>query len=250
MPASRTAAAEVTRAETPVRHSQGLYWYGRMNFPNLLTILRIFFVPFLVAMLVQEDLEIHVVGFALTNEFLALSIFLAAAATDLVDGYLARRWGQVTTVGTLLDPIADKLLISSALIALVQVHAVPGWMVVLIVGREFAVSGLRSIAAAEGYTIKASELGKTKMVMQVVAVSLLTLSLHWPSLHGAAMAWLWVVVLFSLASAAGYFRQFWRKVDDRVKRRRRRELLRLERKRRLESLAARREAASGEPRVL
>jgi CDP-diacylglycerol--glycerol-3-phosphate 3-phosphatidyltransferase len=243
------AVADAAEGETPTRHNQGLYWYRRMNFPNLLTLLRIFFVPLLVAMLVQEDLEIHVMGFAVTNEFLALSIFLAAAATDLVDGYLARRWGQVTTVGTLLDPIADKLLISSALIALVQVHAVPGWMVVLIVGREFAVSGLRSIAAAEGYTIKASELGKTKMVMQVVAVSLVTLSLHWPSLHGAAMAWLWVVVLFSVASAAGYFRQFWRKVDDRVKRRRRRELLRLERKRRLESLAARQEAASGEPRV-
>lgn len=241
---------DVTGPEAAILRNGGLYWYGRMNFPNLLTILRIFFVPLLVAMLVQEDLEIRLADFVITNEFLALSVFLAAAATDLVDGYLARRWGQVTTVGTLLDPIADKLLISSALIALVQVQAVPGWMVVLIVGREFAVSGLRSIAAAEGYTIKASELGKTKMVMQVVAVSLLTLSLHWPSLHGVAMAWLWVVVLFSVASAAGYFRQFWRKVDDRVKRRRRRELLRLERKRRLESLAAGREAASGESRIL
>ena len=108
-----------------------------------------------------------------THEWLALAIFLVAAATDLLDGYLARRWGQVTTIGTLLDPIADKLLVSAALISLVQVHAVPAWMVIVIVGREFAISGLRSIAAAEGYTIRASDLGKTKMVAQVTAVSLL-----------------------------------------------------------------------------
>ena len=99
----------------------------------------------------------------MTNEWLALAIFLSAAGTDLLDGYLARRWKQVTTIGTLLDPIADKLLVSAALISLVQVRVLPGWMAILIIGREFAVSGLRSIAAAEGYTIKASDLGKTKM---------------------------------------------------------------------------------------
>lgn len=208
-----------------------------MNFPNLLTILRIFFVPFLVAVLVQEDLRFHIRGFEITNEFLALSIFLAAAATDMVDGYLARKWGQVTTVGTLLDPIADKLLISSALIALVQVDQVPAWMVILIVGREFAISGLRSIASAEGYTIKASDLAKTKMATQVVAVTLLLLSIHWKGLSGVAMLWLWGVVFFSVASAAGYFRKFWRKVDDRVKRRRRRELLLTEKRARVKAAA-------------
>src|SRR5438132_13916262 len=145
-----------------------------MNTPNLLTILRIFFAPLLVAALVQENwftLRLH--GLVITNEWLALAIFWVAAFTDLLDGYLARRWGQITTIGTLLDPIADKLLISAALISLVQVHAVAAWMVVVIVGREFAISGLRSIAAAEGYTIRASDLGKTKMVAQVTAVSLL-----------------------------------------------------------------------------
>src|SRR5215813_1125847 len=148
-----------------------------MNIPNLLTIVRIFFVPLLVAALVQEKwFTLHIREWVITNEWLALAIFWAAAATDLLDGYLARRWGQVTTIGTLLDPIADKLLISAALIALVQVHAVAAWMVVLIVGREFAVSGLRSIAAAEGYTIKASDLGKTKMVTQVIAISMVLLS--------------------------------------------------------------------------
>ena len=104
-------------------------------------------------------------GLWITNEWLALAIFLAAAGTDLLDGYLARRWKQVTTIGTLLDPIADKLLISAALISLVQVRALPGWMAILIIGREFAVSGLRSIAAAEGYTIKASDLGQNQDVL-------------------------------------------------------------------------------------
>src|SRR6266545_6845718 len=119
----------------------------------------------------------------------ALAILLVAAGTDLLDGFLARRWGQITTIGTLLDPIADKLLISAALISLVQVHAAPAWMVVLIVGREFAVSGLRGIAAAEGYTIKASELGKTKMIAQVVAISVLLLSMRHPEVSRLG-AWL------------------------------------------------------------
>src|ERR1700691_4879661 len=146
-----------------------------MNLPNALTILRIFFVPFLVAVMVEQDLRIEWRGAVLvTNAFLALSIFLIAAATDLLDGYLARRWKQITTVGTLLDPIADKLLVSAALISLVQIRRVPAWMgVVLIIGREFAGSGLRSIAGAEGYTIQASDLGKTKMITQVVAISMI-----------------------------------------------------------------------------
>src|SRR5437667_12764695 len=153
-----------------------------MNLPNSLTIARIFFVPLLVAVLVAQNVSIRILGVTVTNEWLALAIFLVAAATDLLDGYLARRWGQVTTIGTLLDPIADKLLISAALISLVQVHAAPAWMAVLIIGREFAVTGLRSIAAAEGYTIKASDLGKTKMIAQVVAISFLLLSIRHPNL--------------------------------------------------------------------
>jgi CDP-diacylglycerol---glycerol-3-phosphate 3-phosphatidyltransferase len=203
-----------------------------MNLPNALTILRIFFVPILVAVLVEQDLRIEWRGAVLvTNAFLALGIFLAAAGTDLLDGYLARRWKQITTVGTLLDPIADKLLISAALISLVQIRKVPAWMVVLIIGREFAVTGLRSIAAAEGYTIKASDLGKTKMITQVVAISMVLVSIRWEALSGFAMLWMWGVMLFGIASAIQYFRKFWRKVDDSIKLRRRQQLLRIERQR-------------------
>lgn len=201
-----------------------------MNLPNALTLLRIFFVPLLVAALVQQNLEISRNGVVwVTNEFLALIIFIVAGLTDLLDGYLARRWGQVTTVGTLLDPIADKLLISAALVALVETHRVPAWMVILLIGREFAVSGLRSIAAAEGYTIQASELGKTKMIAQVIAISMIMLGIHWQGLTQYAMLCMWGVVAFSMLSAIDYFRKFWRKVDDQVKLRRRRELLKAER---------------------
>jgi CDP-diacylglycerol---glycerol-3-phosphate 3-phosphatidyltransferase len=203
-----------------------------MNLPNFLTILRIFFVPLLVAALVQEDFHSTLGVFDINKEFLALAIFLVAAATDLLDGYLARRWGQVTTVGTLLDPIADKLLISAALISLVQIRRLPGWMVILIIGREFAVSGLRSIAAAEGYTIKASELGKTKMVTQVLAISLVVLSIHWPAFAGPATFAMWAVVAFGLVSAVDYFGKFWKGIDSQVKRRRRAELLNMERRKR------------------
>jgi CDP-diacylglycerol--glycerol-3-phosphate 3-phosphatidyltransferase len=202
-----------------------------MNLPNLLTLLRIFFVPLLVAALVQERMDFTLDGIHVSHDLLALAIFLAASATDLLDGHLARRWQQVTTVGTLLDPIADKLLISSALIALVQVHVVAAWVAILIVAREFAVTGLRSIAASAGYTIKASELGKTKMVCQVAAVSLFLLGMHWKPLAPWAMAWMWIVVAFALISAADYFRKFWRKVSDEIKMRGRGELLQLERER-------------------
>ncbi len=219
------------------------------NLPNLLTLVRIFLVPLLVAALVQQNFRIHWGDkLLLANNFFALTVFLAAALTDLLDGYLARRWKQVTTVGTLLDPVADKLLISAALISLVEIRLLPGWMVILIISREFAVSGLRSIAAAEGYTIKAGELGKSKMMFQVLGVSLVLLSTRWPALRPYALAAMWAVVIFGLASAVAYFRNFWRKVDMSIKLRRRHELLMMERqKRRLQRAARVGQAGPAEP---
>jgi len=217
-----------------------------MNIPNRLTLLRIFFVPVLVATLVADSHDIRMAGLTIANEYVALAIFWAAAATDLLDGYLARRWKQVTTVGILLDPIADKLLISSALISLVQKQAVPGWMAILVIGREFAVSGLRSIASSKGLTIPASDLGKTKMLAQVVAISLLTISLRHPQVHGFATGCMWAVMIFGVASAWQYFRSFWKTLDDDIKARSRQELIELERQRRREQKQLRGAQASSE----
>jgi CDP-diacylglycerol--glycerol-3-phosphate 3-phosphatidyltransferase len=152
-------------------------------------------------------------------------ILLLAAATDWADGYLARRRLQVTTLGILLDPIADKLLISAAFIALVHMHLVPPWMVVIIIGREFTVLGLRNIASAEGFTIEASTLGKTKMVLQVCAVAIVIMSARHPSLKLLGLILLWLVVISALVSAAQYFLRFWSHVDDSIKQRRRLRML-------------------------
>src|ERR1700722_803472 len=171
-----------------------------MNLPNLLTLLRIFFVPLLVATLLAEGTRWQGMIPAARDVF-ALAIFLVAAVTDLLDGYLARRWGQVTTVGTLLDPIADKLLVSAALVSLVDIHRVPAWIVILIIGREFAVSGLRSIAAASGYMISASELGKTKRAAQVAAIALVIGGIRWPELEPLGSIGMWAVMLFGIVSA-------------------------------------------------
>lgn len=210
-----------------------------MNIPNLLTLARIFFVPLVVAALVQEK-RVYDFGlpFQFGNEILALVIFLVAALTDLLDGYLARKWSQITTLGMLLDPIADKLLISASLIALVEVKAVPAWMVILIIGRDFAISGLRSIAVTEGYVIPASDLGKSKMILQVVAVGVAMAGLHRPDWRLATEIAMGAAVFFTMVSAIDYGRQFWRKIDIGVKRRRRRELLLLERTRRRQARAS------------
>jgi len=187
-----------------------------MNLPISLTLLRIFFVPLLVVLLLTKGQNM---------DLWAVGVFLAAAATDLLDGYFARKRAQVTTLGMLLDPIADKLLISAAFISLVELQLVPAWMVVIIVGREFAVSGLRGIASAEGFALEASELGKTKMVFQVVAITVIVLQRRYPPMRPLGEVLLWVVVVFALASAAQYFWSFWKKLDVRVKQRSRRPLV-------------------------
>ncbi len=188
-----------------------------MNLPNSLTLSRIFLVPILLAVLLTKNVP--------QKEILASAIVLVAAATDSLDGYLARRRGQVTTLGMLLDPIADKLLISAAFISMVEMRLVQAWMVVIIVGREFAVSGLRSIAQAAGFTIEASELAKAKTAMQVVAIVALLLGVRVEPLRPAAQLALWLVVFFAVVSAVGYFIKFWQKVDVRVKQRQSRLLL-------------------------
>ncbi len=191
-----------------------------MNLPNSLTLLRIFFVPLLIAVLLTGKPNFDVMGVSMRFEVWGVLILLAAAATDWADGYLARRRLEVTTLGILLDPIADKLLICAAFISLVGMQLVPAWMVVIIIGREITILGLRNIASAEGFTIQPSLLGKTKMVLQVLAVAALILGTRHPRLKPWALGLLWLVVISALGSAAQYFLRFWSQLDDRIKQRR------------------------------
>src|SRR6187401_1369330 len=138
-----------------------------MNLPNYITLGRIFVVPILVVALLTPVGENW---FGISGYALAIVIFVIASLTDIVDGMLARRRNQVSTLGKFLDPIADKLLISAALIVLVERHLAPSWAVVVIIGREFIITGLRSVAASEGIVIQAQSMGKLKMWAQCVAV--------------------------------------------------------------------------------
>jgi CDP-diacylglycerol--glycerol-3-phosphate 3-phosphatidyltransferase len=171
-----------------------------MNLPNSLTLVRIFLIPLLVVVLLTKFDGKELVGAA---------IFGIAALTDWLDGFLARRRRQVTTFGQLMDPLADKLLITAALISLVQMELAPAWMVAVILGRELGVTVLRSVAYSRGITIPASPLGKVKMMSQVVAILLLILGREY--LQGFAVLGsvaLWVVLIAALVSAADYYRRF------------------------------------------
>ena len=201
-----------------------------MNFPNSLTLLRIFIVPLLIVVLLTRSPNVELWGFTMHFEFWGVLILLIAAATDWADGYLARRNAQVTTLGILLDPIADKLLICAAFISLVDMHLAPAWMVVIIIGRELMILGLRNIASAEGFTIAASTLGKTKMVLQVCAAAVLIGAARRPSLSWIGLALLWLVVASALVSAGQYFYRFWSQLDDRIKQRRKLSMLEAQKK--------------------
>lgn len=186
-----------------------------MNLPNSLTLVRMFLVPLLVVVLLTEFEGRRVFG--VSKELVAAAIFGIASLTDWLDGYLARRRRQVTWLGQMLDPIADKLLTSAAFISLVQLDLAPAWMVALIIGREFAVTALRSLAYSKGFTIPASRLGKIKMASQVAAILLLILG--WgplPFLAPVGRVVLWVVMLTAVASAADYYRGFQLRLAARV----------------------------------
>jgi CDP-diacylglycerol--glycerol-3-phosphate 3-phosphatidyltransferase len=199
-----------------------------MNLPTSLTLVRIFLVPFVVVVLLTGPTQMK------TWATWGVTLFLGAALTDLLDGYLARRRKQVTTLGRLLDPIADKLLISSALVSLVQLGIAPAWMVAIIIGREFAVTGLRSIAVSEGFKIGVSTIGKGKMVLQVAAVTGLILGrAHHGWILQVANILLWAVVLSALLSMIQYFVEFWSKLDSSIKHREYRRLRILERRRQI-----------------
>jgi CDP-diacylglycerol--glycerol-3-phosphate 3-phosphatidyltransferase len=182
---------------------------------------RIFCVPLLI-WLMSRSFPLH--SFRGEQEILASILFILASITDGVDGYLARKRGQITTMGMLLDPLADKLMVTAAFIALVEFNPriVPAWIAVLVIGREFLVSGLRSIATSEGFTIQASDLGKLKMVTQIVSVVAALLDHRWNvwrlgwfilPVHVIAVTAIYFMVLVSIISAVDYFVAFWRKIE-------------------------------------
>lgn len=180
-----------------------------MNLPTQLTLTRICFVPLVVVFLISAE-SIH--------SLLAAVLFGAAALTDWLDGLIARRRRQETTLGKMLDPVADKLLVAAALISLVQVGKVGAWIVVLIIGREFAVTGLRGIAAAQGVVISASDLAKYKTMTQYVAVTLLILEKNVPAGIEAEYLYLSrgmlaVALFLTVFSGIDYFLRFYRRSD-------------------------------------
>lgn len=181
-----------------------------MSAANKITLLRIVLIPLLLAFLIPESL---------LDRWIALAIFLLASATDWLDGYVARSRGQITTLGKLLDPVADKLLVTAVLLPLVRKGLVVDWMAALLIGREFLVSGLRSVASAERVVIPAGRVGKWKMGMSITALSFLIVAPtdpagNWPPWvpHGAYLtigtALLWVTLALSLGSAALYFWEY------------------------------------------
>lgn len=185
-----------------------------MNLPNSLTVARIFLVPLLVSILLTKFEGRLVMG--LPVELVAAAIFGIASFTDWLDGFLARRRKQVTTLGQILDPLADKLLISATLISLVQLDLVQSWMVAVIISREIAVTGLRNLAYSRGLTMPASGLGKLKMASQVTAILLLLLG--WeraPLLVTMGQGVMWLVVITALVSAVDYVQGFQRAMNRR-----------------------------------
>jgi CDP-diacylglycerol--glycerol-3-phosphate 3-phosphatidyltransferase len=179
-----------------------------MNLPIALTIIRIVLVPLVIVFLISSER---------VNVLIAAVIFVAASLTDWLDGLIARRRNQVTRLGTLLDPVADKLLVAAALVSLVQVEMVPAWIAVVIIGRELAVTGLRGVALSMGIVVPASALGKGKTILQYVTVTVLILekgvSPEFQSLHLLSGLILWITLGVTVLSGADYYYKFFVRTD-------------------------------------
>ena len=172
-----------------------------LSLPNALTIIRVVAIPIILILLFYPE-RIY--------QLITAFFFLLVAVTDTVDGYLARRRGIVTTLGKFLDPLADKLLIVTALIALIPARGIPAWMVIVIVGREIAVTGLRGIAVSQDIVIAASALGKYKTVFEVASIFFLIFKEEFLSIdfHQVGMVLLWVALVMAVLSGIDYFKKF------------------------------------------
>ncbi|KIL50540.1 CDP-diacylglycerol--glycerol-3-phosphate 3-phosphatidyltransferase [Jeotgalibacillus alimentarius] len=185
-----------------------------MNTPNKITISRIFLIPlFMIIMLVDFNWgDITLLGADMpVNHLIGALIFIFAASTDWVDGYYARKYNQVTNLGKFLDPLADKLLVSAALIILVELQMAPSWIVILIISREFAITGLRLVLAGSGEVHAAAMLGKIKMWMQIVAISALLLHNIFFTMFNIPfdIITLYIAAIFTVWSGVDYFVKNW-----------------------------------------
>lgn len=193
-------------------------WLDLLNLPNSITLSRIACIPFFIWILSSSAFHPG------QQELLAAGIFILASVTDGLDGYLARKHGQISSMGILLDPMADKLLVAAGLILLVRFtpNLMPPWLVVLVLGREFLITALRSVAATEGFAIQARDLGKLKMIVQIVAIVATTLAHGWYEwnffgliigVEFIARISIWFMLVVSLLSGVDYFIAFWDRVD-------------------------------------
>lgn len=167
-----------------------------MNLPNKLTVLRVILIPFFVAALLAGGGQIPVL------RYLAAAVFIVASLTDMLDGKIARKYNLVTNFGKFMDPLADKLLVCAALICLVELKQIPAWMVIVIVSREFTISGFRLVAAEQGIVIAASYWGKFKTTFQMIAVILMIVNL--PVLHLVTDVFVWIALVLTIVSLVDY----------------------------------------------
>ena len=167
-----------------------------MNLPNKLTTLRVIMIPFFVFFLLWQNGENR------TFRMIALALFIIASLTDLLDGKIARKYNLVTNFGKFMDPLADKLLVCSALICLIELNALPAWMVIIIISREFIISGFRLIASDNGVVIAASYWGKFKTTFQMVSVVLLILDI--PELAFVTTICVWIALVLTIVSLVDY----------------------------------------------
>jgi CDP-diacylglycerol--glycerol-3-phosphate 3-phosphatidyltransferase len=178
-----------------------------VNLPNAITVGRIFLVPLLVVVLLTNPKDLQLFG--VSKEILGALIFGIASLTDWLDGYLARRRGQITAFGQWMDPLADKLLVTAALVSLVYMELARAWMVFVILGREFAVTVLRSVAHAKGHALPASPLGKVKLVAQVAAILILILGKgHMQGFFVVGQIALWIATIAAIVSGVDYSRKY------------------------------------------
>ena len=199
MPAEKVVKLPVTQ-KTP--ETEGLLAHA-LNLPNILTFLRILMVPIYVILFLEPTAS---------RSIFAATVFGLAALTDLLDGYLARRRGQVTKVGRLLDPVADKFLVISGLILLVQFQRIEAWLAIAFIVRELGITGIRAVAAAKGLFIDAGKYGKYKVVLQVTGIIFLTLQgaivLPFFDIHLLGTSLLYIALMFSIISASEYLWEF------------------------------------------